>query len=90
MIVTLADIKDVIKNEGLSPDELYGKEFMRTWRQDENEIDRLYRKVDQDRAREKQGLVAVPAEAEPEKKAETEKELSPFLDPKRNPFIKLD
>jgi hypothetical protein len=94
MIVTLADIKNVIKTEGLSPDELYGKEFMKNWRHDEDEIERIYGRVDRDMKAEK-GQAAwtppPPAEAVVEKKPEpAEKPLDPMLDPKTNPFIKLD
>jgi len=94
MVVTLADIKNVIKIEGLSPDELYGKEFMKNWRHDEDEIERIYGRVDRDMKAEK-GKTAwtppPPAEAEKvEKKPETETGLDPALDPKKNPFIRLD
>jgi len=91
VVVTMGDIRSVIRQGGFSPDELYGTSFMKTWREDENAIEKIMSKVDHDRAQEGTAATPPPAEAVAEKKPEpAEKELSPYLNPVINKFIKLD
>jgi ribosomal protein L12E/L44/L45/RPP1/RPP2 len=97
VVVTMGDIRSVIRQGGFSPDELYGASFMKTWREDENAIEKIMSKVDHDRAQE--GTAAAPPAASPaevkaggkaEKPEPAEKELSPYLNPAINKMIKLD
>ena len=89
ILVSKEHIKDIIHSEHLSPSDLFGTEYM-------DKFLEAYQYARDTLAREKRAdpppppPAAAPAEPAAEKKVEVEKELSPYLDPRVNPFIKLD
>jgi hypothetical protein len=87
LLITRDQIKDIIHADHLSPADLFGQDYMDKY------LEALSYAKDT-LAREKRADPPPPppasASPEPEKKAEPEKELSAYLDPSKNPYIRLD
>lgn len=89
IIVTLQQIKDVVREGKILPEDVFGKNYMETWRESQNYAEKILGRADYEERQAKAVSPPIPGlgEKAEEEKKDTDDDPGKYLDPGKNPLL---